>query len=190
MYKISISLCLAAILVMNGCDRAADGHAETAAESEHSEMGMMNMHHSDDGEVPKGLKEAETPTYHVGDTVVIHAKHMAGMNGATGKVVGAYDTVAYSVTYTPTNGGKPVRNHKWVIQEEIKNAGNEPLEPGQHVILEANHMEGMIGAQATIETADETTVYMVDYVPTNGGTPVKNHKWVVERELSERLYKS
>ncbi|MEK4358341.1 YdhK family protein [Paenibacillus sp. FSL M7-1455] len=191
MNKRIVSLCLAAVLLTSGCDRGANGHAETAAEKENAEMGMMSMHHhSDSGEVPKGLREAEHPTYHVGDTVVIHAKHMAGMDGATGKVVGAYDTVAYSVTYTPTDGGKPVRNHKWVIQEEIKDAGNQPLEPGQNVILEADHMEGMMGAQATIETADRTTVYMVDYIPTNGGAPVTNHKWVVERELSERLYKS
>ncbi|GIO34568.1 MULTISPECIES: YdhK family protein [Paenibacillus] len=185
MNKVFAFLGIAAMLVLSGCD-----HAEKAAESAPTEMDMMSMHHSDSGEIPKGLKEAMSPTYHVGEHVVIHAKHMSGMNGATGKVVGAYDTIAYSVTYTPTNGGQPVKNHKWVIQEEIKDAGSKPLDQGTKVILEADHMEGMMGAQATIDTANRTTVYMVDYTPAKGGAPVKNHKWVVERELSERLYKS
>ncbi|KHF32902.1 hypothetical protein CM49_04894 [Paenibacillus sp. P1XP2] len=190
MNKRIVSLCLATVLLTSSCDRGANGHAETAAEKENAEMGMMSMHHhSDSGEVPKGLREAEHPTYHVGDTVVIHAKHMAGMDGATGKVVGAYDTVAYSVTYTPTDGGKPVRNHKWVIQEEIKDAGNQ-LGAGTERDIGSRSYGRHDGAQATIETADRTTVYMVDYIPTNGGAPVTNHKWVVERELSERLYKS
>lgn len=142
------------------------------------------MDHSSSGEVPVGLKVSENPTYKVGSKVIIHANHMEGMDGAEATVVGAYDTTAYVVSYTPTTGGEMVKNHKWVIQEEIKNAGAETLKPGTKATLEADHMEGMKGAKATIDSSEKTTVYMVDYTPTAGGNMVKNHKWVTESELS------
>ena len=140
--------------------------------------------HSGSAEVPKGLKEAKNPTYQVGSQVIVKAHHKKGMYGAKATVVGAYDTTAYVVSYTPTTGGAIVKNHKWVIQEEIKTAGTERLEPGTEVTLEADHMEGMKGAKGTIDSAVRTTVYMIDYTPANGGPIVKNHKWVIESELS------
>jgi hypothetical protein len=147
-------------------------------------MIKMGDMHSGSAEVPKGLKEAKNPTYKVGSPVVVKAHHMKGMYGAKATVVGAYDTTAYVVTYTPTTGGPIVKNHKWVIHEEIKNAGPKTLKPGTEVILEANHMEGMMGAKGTINSAVHTTVYMIDYIPTTGGSVVKNHKWFIESELS------
>ncbi|KGP77876.1 MULTISPECIES: YdhK family protein [Paenibacillus] len=186
MKKILILLSLAVLLVLSACGNKENNNnnSNTTTESEHSNMGEMD--HSGSGEVPEGIKEAENPTYKVGDEVVIHADHMEGMNGAKAKVVGAYDTVAYAVTFTPTTGGDPIPNHKWVIQEEIKDAGSEPLKPGTKVTLEADHMEGMMGAEATIDSAEKTTVYMVDYTPATGGNPVKNHQWLVESELSTK----
>lgn len=109
---------------------------------------------------------------------------MKGMKGAKATIVGAYDTTAYAVSYTPTTGGPKVTNHKWVIHEEIENAGAEPFKPGDEVVLEADHMPGMKGAKATIDSAEKTTVYMVNYEPTTGGDPVKNHMWVTGSELS------
>ncbi|RQW76135.1 DUF1541 domain-containing protein [Lysinibacillus composti] len=47
----------------------------------------------------------------------------------------------------------------------------------------ADHMPNMKGAEATIVGAYDTTVYMVDYIST-AGEKVKNHKWLVESELS------
>ena len=47
-------------------------------------------------------------------------------------------------------------------------------------------MEGMKGAEAVIDAAEETTVYMVDYTPTNGGKKVTDHKWLTEDELEAR----
>lgn len=153
-----------------------------------SDKGMdMDMEHSDNsGEVPAGLKVAKNPKYKVGSHVIIHADHMKGMDGAKATVVGAYDTTVYSVSYTPTTGGEKVNNHKWVIQEEIKGAGDKPFKPGDEVTLEASHMKGMKSATSTIDTAEQTTVYMVDYKPTTGGDVVKNHKWVTESELSAK----
>lgn len=60
------------------------------------------------------------------------------------------------------------------------------MEPGTQVTLNAAHMEGMQGATVEIDTAEETTVYMVDYMPTTGGVKVTNHKWVTESELSAK----
>ena len=41
------------------------------------------------------------------------------------------------------SGGPEVKDHKWVIHEELKDAGKEPLEPGTQAVVNADHMEGM-----------------------------------------------
>lgn len=160
-----------------------DMNTETE-ESMNPDSGHMEMNHSSSGEVPDDLQEAENPTFEVGSQAVIETDHMEGMNGAEATIAGAYDTTAYAVTYTPTTGGEPVENHKWVIHEELENPGDEPLEPGDEATIATDHMEGMDGTTATIDSAKETTVYMVDFTPTTGGAPVTNHKWVTEEELS------
>ncbi|MGV3467259.1 MAG: YdhK family protein [Heyndrickxia sp.] len=151
-----------------------------------SNMNMDHMEHSVSGEVPKGLKAAENPTYKVGDKVILKADHMEGMKGAEATISGAFDTTAYVVNYKPTTGGPEVKNHKWVIQEEIKDAGDKNLKPGKRVTLEADHMKGMKGAKGEIVSSENTTVYMVDYKPTTGGPVVKNHKWVTEDEVTSK----
>ena len=107
-----------------------------------------------------------------------------GMEGAEATIVGAFDTTAYEVSYDPTNGDPRVENHQWVIQEEIMDAGTDPFGVGSEVMLVAEHSEGMSGATATIDAAETTTVYMVDYIDTVTGETIKNHKWVTESELS------
>lgn len=166
---------------------AAESSSESQMMNESEGNGMEGMMHDDSGEIPEGLQDAENPTYSVGDTVTIQTDHMAGMKGATGTIVGAFDTVAYEVTYEPTNGDSIVENHKWVLKEELPEARDqeEPLSEGTEVTLEASHMEGMEGATATIDSAEETTVYMLDYQPTDGGEMVRNHKWVIEDELAQ-----
>ncbi|KAB8139131.1 YdhK family protein [Gracilibacillus oryzae] len=163
----------------------------TPEENQDKEMEMesgsdehMEMDHSGSGEVPENLTVAENSTYEVGSKAIITSDHMKGMKGAEATIVGAYNTTVYTVSYTPTNGGERVENHKWVIHEEIADAGEEPLEPGTEVTIDASHMEGMDGVTAVIDSAKETTVYMVDYMPTTGGEKVTNHKWVTESELS------
>lgn len=173
-----ISITLA--ILISGCANQLSQNNPTTSTN------IMDSEHSGSGELPKGLKEAKNPAYKVGSQVIILADHKPGMKGATAMVVGTYDTTAYSVSYTPTTGGARVTNHKWVIHEEIKNAGKEPFKPGTEVTLEADHKPGMKGATATIESAQQTTVYMVDYIPTTGGQPVKNHKWLIESELAPK----
>ena len=154
--------------------------------STHENMDHSDMNHSSTGEIPKGLKEAGNPTYEVGSKAMLETNHMEGMKGAEATIVGAYDTTAYVITYTPKSGGERVENHKWVIQEEIKDAGDKTLEPGTEVTIKADHMSGMEGATAEVISAERTTVYMVDYTPTSGGEKVKNHKWVTESEMSAK----
>lgn len=145
---------------------------------------MKHMHHSSSGELPKGLKEAENPAFEVGSNAIMHTDHMEGMNGAEATIVGAFDTTVYAISYTPTTGGERVGNHKWIIHEEIEDASNELYQAGEEVTVEADHMEGMKGSEATIDSAEQTTVYMVNYTSTTDGEQVKNHKWVTESELS------
>ncbi|SEH50680.1 Protein of unknown function [Halobacillus karajensis] len=152
--------------------------SESGEETDHSDMD-----HSSSGEVPEGLEEADQPTYEVGETAIIPDGHMSGMEGAEATIAGAYDTVAYVVSYDPTDGGERVTDHKWVIHEEMEEASEEPFESGDEVTLDASHMEGMDGATATIESAEETTVYMVNFENTESGEKVENHKWVTESEL-------
>ncbi|GIO22888.1 YdhK family protein [Oceanobacillus sp. J11TS1] len=187
--KFWITLFAAVLLFLAACGDSTDNensgeNAETETQEE-TDSGAHEGHDmSSSGEVPADLQEAENPTYEVGSHAIIETDHMEGMNGAEATITGAYDTTVYTVTYTPTTGGEEVTDHKWVIHEEIQDAGEAPLEPGTEVTLLADHMEGMKGATATIDSAEETTVYMVDFVPTTGGEEVKNHKWVIESELS------
>ena len=138
------------------------------------------------GKVPVNLKEAVNPTFEVGSEAVIKADHMKGMEGAVATIVGAYDTTAYVISYTPVTGEERVENHKWVIQEEMKDVDDKNLEPGTEVTIEADHMKGMKGALAEIVSSEKTTVYMINYTPTTGGEEVINHKWVTESELSAK----
>ncbi|WP_026679260.1 YdhK family protein [Fictibacillus gelatini] len=190
-----LSLIAVFFLVLSACSNTSDekaknsGNTENEKRMDHSKMEGMDhnkMEHSSSGKIPQGLKAAKNPAFKVGSKAIVKADHMEGMDGAEATIAGAYDTIAYSVTYTPTTGGKPVKNHKWVIQEEIKDAGTKVLKPGTKVTLEADHMKGMKGATGTIETAEKTTVYMIDYTSTTGGEPVKNHKWVTESELTSK----
>ncbi|KAB8138025.1 DUF1541 domain-containing protein [Gracilibacillus oryzae] len=159
--------------------KAQSDQADSVEDLDHS-----SMHHSNTDQVPEDLANAENPAYPVGSEAIINADHMGGMNGAVATIDGAYDTTVYTVTYTPTTGGKKVVGHKWIIQEEIKNAEEKVYEPGEEIVIEAAHMEGMEGAAAAIDSAEDTTVYMVSYPDTQTGEEVLYHKWVTEDELS------
>lgn len=159
---------------------------QTTTEETSSESGDHGgMVHDESGEIPAGLEEAENPMYEVGESVILQHGHMPGMEGAEATIVGAFDTTAYEVSFDPTNGGEREENHRWVIHEEISESTEGAFEPGEEVTLEARHMEGMEGATATIDDAVTSTVYMVDYQPTDGGEVVRNHKWLTEEELGQ-----
>ncbi|MFC0559716.1 YdhK family protein [Halalkalibacter alkalisediminis] len=155
-----------------------DIHTETEHDDDHS-----HMDHSSSGKVPEDLKVEENATYSVGSKAIIKHGHMSGMEGAKATIVGAYQTRVYAVSYDPTTGGEREINHKWVIHEELADVGEGTLEVGSEVVLAADHMAGMEGALAIVDSVEETTVYMVDFTLTTGGEEIKNHKWVTEDEL-------
>ncbi|QTD43175.1 YdhK family protein [Sporosarcina sp. Te-1] len=187
MKKLMLLASAVMLILAAGCgnkekaDSEQNTKVETNQESSHHEMD-----HTGTGNVPNTLQVAADPTYPVGSEAIVQADHMEGMKGAVATIAGAYETTAYEVTYTPVDGGKKVPNHKWVIQEEIKDAGDQPLADGTEVTIEADHMKGMKGAKGVIDSSVKTTVYMIDYTPTTGGEPVTNHKWVTEDELSAK----
>lgn len=180
---------LALALTLSACsDNTEDGtstenHENMEMGSDSDEEMQMDMDHSGSGEVPEGLQAAESPTYEMGSQVIVEADHMAGMQGVEATISGAFDTTVYSISYTPTDGSEPVEDHKWVVHEELENPGEEPLQPGTEVTVNADHMDGMDGANVTIDSAEETTVYMIDYTASTG-EEVTNHMWVTESELS------
>lgn len=187
MKKQLLFLSIAMIIGLSGCGNSTGNEESQKNNNEPKQEDMkMEMNHSSSGEVPESLKVAENPTYEVGSEAIIKTDHMEGMDGAVATIVGAYDTTAYAISYTPVTGGERVENHKWVIQEEVKDDDDKTLEQGTEVTVEADHMKGMEGALAEIDSAEKTTVYMIDYTPTTGGEEVTNHKWVTESELSAK----
>ena len=187
-----LSIFTSLFLLLGACSQSDEGKQKlenneelhnNQQSHEMEEADHAGMSHSGSEEVPEGLNAAEDSTFKVGDKAILRDGHMEGMIGAEATIVGAYDTTAYSISYTPTNGKERVENHKWVVHEEIKESGEKPLQPGTKAETTASHMEGMKGTTVTIESAKSGTVYMINYNPTNGGETVTNHKWVTEDEL-------
>ncbi|GAE37090.1 YdhK family protein [Halalkalibacter akibai] len=193
MKKIIISfVALSTIFLVTACgteneENAHGNHGndveEAPTDSAVEQDDHAHMDHSSSGEIPEGLQEAENPAFPVGSKATIVDGHMSGMEGAEATIVGAYQTRVYTVSYDPSTGGEREVNHKWVIHEELVDVGEETLEVGAEVILDADHMPGMQGTLAVIDSFEETTVYMVDFTLTTTGEEVQNHKWVTEDEL-------
>ncbi|AQQ54610.1 YdhK family protein [Planococcus lenghuensis] len=166
----------------DGSHEGMDMEKDPAEDMGMAEDAHEGMDHSGSAELPEGLQAAVDPAFEVGSQVFVETDHLMGMQGVEATISGAYDTAVYSISYTPEDGN-PVENHKWVVHEELENPGPEPLEPGTEVTVIADHMAGMAGAAATIDTVEETTVYTIDYV-TSSGEEVMNHMWVTGDELS------
>lgn len=138
-------------------------------------------HMMDGGPAPEGIQPAANPKFPVGTEVEVLADHMPGMKGEDATVVGVFDTTTYSVSYTPTDGGAPVKDHRWVVHEELDNPGAAPLADGTEVTINAEHMKGMKGAKGTVDYSTQEPVYMITI--DDDDMVMKNHKWVTESEL-------
>lgn len=169
-------------LAVAGC--ASENDDAPAEHAGHAEHAVHGDHPADGGPAPAGIAEATDPTYPVGTEVTLTADHMPGMDGAAATISGAFDTTAYAVSYTPTDGGDPVTNHKWVVQEELEGVGDTKLAPGDTAVMTADHMNGMQGAEATVDSSTDETVYMVDI--DSPEMTMKRHKWVVESEIQPK----
>ena len=162
------------------------GMLVSACSSDSNEMDHSEMDHSISGELPEGIQVAINPKYQIGSKAFMKTGHMKGMEGAEATIVGAFNTKVYAVSYTPVTGGDRVENHKWIVHEEITDFGADSFQPGAEVMINTDHMTGMKGAKGVIDSVEETTVYMVDFILTNNGNIIQNHKWVTESELSSQ----
>lgn len=69
--------------------------------------------------------------------------------------------------------------------DNLKKAENPKYPVGTNIVLTTDHMEGMKDATGTVSGVYDTTVYAVDYTPSDGGEEVKNHKWVIKEEFED-----
>lgn len=185
------ALTLSSALVLSACADTDETTTETTATATQTTTDTAaaptdedhggHDHPADGGAPPTGIAQAADPTYPVGTEVILTADHMPGMDGAEATISGAFDTTTYSVSYTPITGGDPVTDHRWVVHEELVDPGQAPLSDGAEVVLDAEHMSGMKGAEATIDYSTQETVYMVDLIV--DGMTMTNHKWVTESEI-------
>src|SRR5699024_7563579 len=122
---------LGGALVLTGCSNGGDqdqatpsstsqheGHGSTRSSSDRGGM----EHQTDGGAAPEGIEKAAAPKYPAGTEVTLTAEHMEGMDGANATIAGAFDTYTYAVNLPPTTGGNPVKDHKWVVEEEMMHA--------------------------------------------------------------------
>lgn len=72
--------------------------------------------------VHEELENAQDEPYQAGDEVVLEASHMPGMKGATATIDSAEKTNVYMVTYTDTETGEEIENHKWMSEDELSQA--------------------------------------------------------------------
>src|SRR5699024_11545845 len=133
--------------------------SEAAADASNPEAGAHD-HDPDGAPAPEGIQEATDPRYPVGEAAILNTDHMPGMDGAEATISGAVDTTTYSASCTPTDGGEPVTDHKWVVHEERDDPGEAPRAPGSETGLNADHMSGLKGAEATSDSAHVETDYM------------------------------
>ena len=155
--------------------------AQASAEAINGAHGAMEMHSMTPVD---RLTPTVDPMYPVGAQVVIETDHMVAMMGARGVVSGAFDTTLYAVDYTASDGTE-VKNHRWVVSEEIVGGADKTFEVGDTVTLGQGHMEslGGTGLSAVIVQVVDGPAYMVDYDPTDGSARVVNHQWVAGFEL-------
>lgn len=192
-----VSMTLLTVLLLSACgwgDSDEEEPAEAGADvtnnlngtdkqvgEEATEEAVEHAGHAE-GQLPEGLKEAENPKFPVGSTAVVNASHTDGMEGAMATIKGAYETTVYSVSYTPTNGDPFEENHKWFVEGEISAMDDGEIGEGTDVIINVNHIDGMLGAEGSVDTVEDTVVYVVDYTNSLGET-VTNHLWLKESEL-------
>ena len=89
--------------------------AQTDAASPHTQA---HDHDTDGGLPPSGIEEATDPTYAVGDSVILDADHMPGMDNAEATIDSSTDETVYMVDFEMD--GMEMTNHKWVVESEIQ----------------------------------------------------------------------
>ncbi|WP_083489110.1 phage major capsid protein [Liquorilactobacillus uvarum] len=91
---------------------------KTAVANFMSAFGSNFQERSMAGTDTKKEKKMADP-FKVGETVILKADHMPGMQGAMAKI-DAVNNGAYEVDYWPTDGSEEVKDHKWVTADEME----------------------------------------------------------------------
>ncbi|WP_057769457.1 DUF1541 domain-containing protein [Lactobacillus selangorensis] len=154
----------------------------------------MKMNANQNEQVPlDGLEPAVDPCYEKGDQVTLLVDHVMAhmimkMKGAPATIVAGYHTRAYAVDFYTTNDHTFVKDHKWIIQREIKGETDDSpaLANGTEITMEAAHMPGMKGAKATIVDSADENIYIVDVPPYQGQQAMMNHRWFLQSEMQTR----
>lgn len=164
-------------LLLAGCDEAKKPYEPELDAEYNTEMKSIP-----NGEDLSQYKTAANPTFPIGSKVIIKSEHSKGMKDAKATVVKAYDTIAYSVSYTPKEGAA-VKDSQWIVNEEIIDDNDVAFEVGDIVRTTASHKPDAHGVDLTIESVRPTTAYVVDYVDTNTNKKISHYQWVIEDEM-------
>ena len=156
---------------------------EKSSDSMDSKDDMMMEHNRNEAE-PIDMSDAKDPKFPVGSQALITSDHMEMMENTVATIKGAYDTTLYQVTFTPEGMDEPMKDHKWIVTEEIE---EKEFEDGDEVTLLADHMTGMENQKAIITGSQAGPAYMVDFKPNDGSEAFVNHKWLAEDELSPEM---
>lgn len=180
MKRVMFICSVTAALLLAGCDESKKPYEPKLDREHNTEMKSLpgEQGFSD-------YKAADKPTFAIGSQVIINSAHTKGMKDAKATVVGAFDTVAYSVSYISTAGNQQVTDYKWLVNEELVDENDVAFAVGDKVVTSAAHDPGMKNAEVTIETVRPTTVYVVDYVDTENSKKINNYRWLIEDELSK-----
>ena len=159
-HLIIVGTLLTFLIILAACsnndeNRSIDKNNKETSIDSNSNSHMDNMNHSSSSEVPAGLKVAGNPEVSCRNQSYYPDRPYEGNEGCAVTIKGAYKTIAYVVTYIPRYGGKPVKNHKWVIHEEIEDAAKDLFKSGSKVKLTASHMKGMKGASAVVDLSQK-----------------------------------
>lgn len=166
---------------MSHMDDSSHHMEESSGHMNHQDM---EMEHNRNEEKPENMQDADNPEYPVGEKVKVTDAHMDIMEDVTATVSGAYDTTLYQVTFTPEGSDEPMKDHKWVVKEELESdSDSDDFEVGDKATLKADHMAGMQGQEAVITGTHDGPAYMIDFEPADGSEKFTNHKWVTEDEL-------
>src|SRR5699024_8532961 len=74
-------------------------------------------HDPNSGPAPEGIQEPTDPRYPVGDTVILNADHMPGVDGAKATIDSSADATVYMVDFEMD--GIEMTNHKWFLENEF-----------------------------------------------------------------------
>lgn len=111
-------------------------------------------------------------------------KGMLGMGNPMTKRNKKLKIIPHNRRYYKNNEMNMPMNNKVNIPKRLKLAKHPKFKRGTKVIVLANHMKGMKGAKGKVKNAYYTKLYEINYKPTlEHRKLVKNHKWVITKEL-------